>query len=142
MAGRSDYLCQRKGWLRTVKEGEQVRPGPWEHRPAATAHSTPSTTLRCTLLLPSSYLHFTTSWLAVTVQHTTPHWWPPAGPLPSLHLQSVQRTSVSHLPQCGTAVWKLFEGSSDLCLNEKRTVWSVDQPAICGEVCPPCATVW
>ena len=75
-------MCQEKGWLRIVKEGQQVPPGPWEHRPAATAHSTPSTTLRCTLLL-TSYLHFTTSWLAVTVEHTTPHWWPPAGPLPS-----------------------------------------------------------
>ena len=93
-------------------------------------HSLDYTALHPTTPILSTLHHLMVGCHSAT--HTTPHWWPTAGPLPSLHLQSVQRTGapVSHIfpsveLHCGNC-----SKAHQICASMKRElcgVWASQQ---------------
>ena len=129
--GQVGLLVPMEGLVAHSSGGEQVRAGPWEHRPAATAHSIPCCIVpHCARPCFTPYSSPAHGCLSPQC-NTTPHWWPPAGPLPST------------FNQCSTSLFP-FATLWNNCIVESTMwiafVWSVDQLANCREVCP--SIIW
>ena len=129
-------MSQGKGWLRIVKEGSRY-------------HQDRGNTGRLPLPTPLPQLHCAAPYYSPPIYTSPPHGWP--SQWNTLH--HIGGPRLGHCPpstfnQCSASVSHIclsVEPQSSSCSTVPVTVrrlmcfnvWSVDQAAICGEVCSP-----